>query len=203
MPENTSAGDYRDINAYGVLALGASDYITGQEAAGQRQLIGSTALPVDTRGDGDGPFLALGFTFGEHDARDPLFRPATLPDGWAKVGSDHAMWSYVVDELGRRRVAVFYKAAFYDRDAFMRVDSVSSYVRSLEYDDKPPVYDDTWCTREAVAEVVVEMRGELEERRALYADRLDTISYAAGELAKVAENLVKLEAWAKRAGLAS
>jgi predicted secreted protein len=30
------------------------------------------------------------------------------------------MWSYIVDDEGTQRVAIFYKAAFYDRDAFMR-----------------------------------------------------------------------------------
>jgi hypothetical protein len=53
-----------------------------------------------------------------------MFRQATLPPGWKKTGSDHDMWSYVEDERGLRRVAVFYKAAFYDRRADMHAENV-------------------------------------------------------------------------------
>src|SRR5206468_1980936 len=102
-------------------------YITGMESAGQRQLVDSASLPTDTKGR-DGDFAALGFVFGEPDETDPMFRPATLPEGWHKEGSDHAMWSRVVDERGLRRVAVFYKAAFYDRSASMHLVRVGMEV---------------------------------------------------------------------------
>mgnify|MGYP000981072513 CR=1 FL=1 len=98
---------------------GFSGYIEEQEAAGQSQLVTSDRLPV--RAGGDEQYLALGFTFGNPDPDDRLFRPATLPPGWKREASDHSMWSYLVDEHGRRRVAIFYKAAFYDRDAFMNL----------------------------------------------------------------------------------
>lgn len=88
------------------------------EAAGQQQLVNSDRLPVDTDGQ-DQAFIDLGFTFGEPDADDPLFRPATLPEGWTRRASDHDMWSYLVDETGTDRVSIFYKAAFYDRRAHM------------------------------------------------------------------------------------
>lgn len=97
------------------LAPGA---IQEQERAGQRELLQSTQLPTDCRGDLE-KFLALGFTFGAPSPGDKLFCEATLPPGWKREGSDHDMWSYIVDEKGRRRVSVFYKAAFYDRSAFM------------------------------------------------------------------------------------
>jgi hypothetical protein len=95
--------------------------IERMEAAGQAQLVNSDRLPTDTGRDGDEAFIALGFTFEEPDPDDPLFRPATLPSGWKRQASDHSMWSYIVDEQGERRVAIFYKAAFYDRRAFMRL----------------------------------------------------------------------------------
>ena len=118
-PENTARRD-PSILLLGAMAEGTSDYITGMEADGQRQLVGSTSLPTDARPD-DAAFIAAGFTFGEPDPSDPLFRPATLPDGWAKQPTDHSMWSKIVDQYGRERVRIFYKAAFYDRDAFMRL----------------------------------------------------------------------------------
>lgn len=160
--ENTSDRP-GELHMLGMLSDGQSDYITGMEAAGQRQLVASTALPTGTS-EGDEPYLALGFTFGAAFTDDRLFRPATLPEGWRKEGSDHAMWSYVVDQLGRRRVGVFYKAAFYDRRADMRLETVCSYARTLAYDGSMPVYDDTWCTREAFAEQVAALRDELAER---------------------------------------
>ncbi len=92
--------------------------IQEQERAGQRELLASTQLPVDCQGDLE-KFEALGFTFGARSPGDTLFREATLPPGWKRQGSDHDMWSYIVDEKGRRRVMVFYKAAFYDRSAHM------------------------------------------------------------------------------------
>jgi hypothetical protein len=88
------------------------------EARGQSELINSTKLPV--QGSNNPEILAMGITFGDVTPGDDLFREATLPEGWKKEGSDHAMWSYIVDDEGTQRVAIFYKAAFYDRDAFMR-----------------------------------------------------------------------------------
>jgi hypothetical protein len=32
------------------------------------------------------------------------------------------MWSSIVDDKGKEMVSIFYKAAFYDRDAFYIVD---------------------------------------------------------------------------------
>lgn len=160
-PDNTAAD--HDLNLIGISIIGADLYITGQEAVGQRQLVESTSLPTDTAGH-DADYLALGFTFGEPDPSDPLFRPATLPDGWSKQPSDHSMWSYVVDEHGRRRVAVFYKAAFYDRSAHMRLETVYGYAHTLRYDKALPVYDETWCTRETFATVVGTLLTELVEQ---------------------------------------
>lgn len=192
--DNTSAD--RDLNALGVLAMGEA-YILGQEAAGQHQLVNSTSLP--SKGPTD-EMTALGFTFGEPDKNDPLFRPATLPEGWRKEGSDHAMWSYVVDELGRRRVSVFYKAAFYDREAFMSLETVCSYARKLIYDNAMPVYDDAWCTREAFAEQVAKLRAELvkriDEAKELAASRAD--DYWPRRASELTDDLAKHGAWAAK-----
>ena len=110
-------------------------------------------------------FEALGFTFGEPDAGDPMFRPATLPAGWQRKGSDHAMWSYIIDEHGRDRISIFYKAAFYDRDAFMSLVGLGWYVaKSVEHDAGPVIFDDQWATREAVAAAMRDIRdGHLKE----------------------------------------
>jgi len=121
--EDTSTRDPL-IHMVGMLGGGSgSAYIEGMEAAGQRQLVNSTTLPTDL-GYGDttiADYEALGFKFGDVVAGDPMFQEATLPEGWERQGSDHAMWSYIVDERGIERVGIFYKAAFYDRSAHMSI----------------------------------------------------------------------------------
>lgn len=102
------------------MAVGTSAAIEGQEAAGQREIVHSDVLPTD-RLDRE-KFEALGFKIGKPVEDDPIFTTVELPDGWSREGSDHAMWSYIVDERGMRRVAIFYKAAFYDRSAHVSIE---------------------------------------------------------------------------------
>jgi hypothetical protein len=93
--------------------------IADMEAAGQREFIFSDVLPVDMSHNTQEEFEALGFKFGDVVESDPIFRYAELPEGWKKVGTGHNMWSTIVDESGKERVGIFYKAAFYDRHAHM------------------------------------------------------------------------------------
>jgi hypothetical protein len=118
--EDTTKGGHDFVRPFG--HPDRPRYIEAMEAEGQQQLVNSTSLPVNTS-DTDAEFEALGFIFGPPSADDPMFRPATLPEGWTREGSDHAMWSYILDEQGVQRVAIFYKAAWYDRRAFMRLAS--------------------------------------------------------------------------------
>jgi hypothetical protein len=105
-----AAGD-----VHNAMAAAVPGGIEAQEAAGQAMLVASQQLPNPGR---DRPlFEKLGFVFG--DPVDELFVTAQLPPGWTKKASEHAMNSYVLDEKGRMRVNVFYKAAFYDRRADM------------------------------------------------------------------------------------
>lgn len=146
MIENTAD---RDPALHMLGLLGGSDaYITGMEAAGQRQVVASSKRPTE----GSDALADLGFTLGEIDPADPLFRDVTLPEGWSKQGSDHDMWSYVVDQHGRRRVGVFYKAAYYDRRADCHVESVGQYLSYTSYEGGAFVLDDEWCTKAAVIE---------------------------------------------------
>lgn len=128
MPENTSRRDPL-LHLLGATGTGGiSTYVEEMESAGQAQLVNSDVLPVDVTPD-DAAFQALGFEFGPPLDSDPLFRQAVLPAGWTRRGSDHAMWSYIDDEQGRERVAVFYKAAFYDRRAHMSLVAADRAVR--------------------------------------------------------------------------
>lgn len=136
---------------------GSGAFIEEMEREGKAQLLNSDRLPVDTHGT-DREFIALGFTFGDPDPEDPIFRPATFPEGWARKSSSHDMWTYITDRHGRDRVAIFYKAAFYDRSAFMRLETVDWYVTKHVEHDGPLVITDEWATRDAVLAAMADGR---------------------------------------------
>ena len=54
---------------------------------------------------------------------DDLFWSVALPEGWKIEATDHSMWNNLFDNKGRKRANFFYKAAFYDRDAFINFDT--------------------------------------------------------------------------------
>jgi hypothetical protein len=110
--------------------------ILASEAMGQRQLLQSLVLPAEIRdysipqpdgaserGNSRKLLESWGFEFGKRVGGDTLFQYAKLPAGWAKKGSNHDMWTSIVDERGRERCSIFYKAAHYDRNAFLNVSS--------------------------------------------------------------------------------
>ncbi len=154
--DNTTARTQTPEGRLGFLAAsmgpgGSDQAIEEQERAGQAQLVHSDQLPTDIQGD-RADFEAVGFVFGDTVPGDPMFQTVTLPDGWTREGSDHAMWSYIVDHLGRRRASIFYKAAFYDRRADMTLTSVRSYLSGRVHSEQPIVTDDTWATPAAIAD---------------------------------------------------
>jgi hypothetical protein len=120
--ENTSKRP-AGLHLGGMLAQGVPGYVEGMEARGQRELVHSDQIPVDGPVD---ELEALGFKLGDVVEDDPIWRTCTLPEGWQRTrASDTAYWSYICDETGTQRIAIFYKAAFYDRSA-------SFYIRSEE-----------------------------------------------------------------------
>lgn len=142
------------------------DTVENQEAQGQAQLLRSAVLP--TKGLNRHEFEALGFIIGKPVPGDEMFTECTLPEGWKKERGDHSMWSYVVDQLGRRRVACFYKAAFYDRKAFCRLETPYGHVSNALYHYTPFVFDDTWLTRKVVLQVLEQLVNDLNERITKY-----------------------------------
>lgn len=100
----------------------ASGAILNQEKRGQQQFNSSDVLPVNC----DRQYAEmLGIVFGE--MVDDIFVQAMLPTGWKKVATDHSMWTDLIDDKGRKRGSVFYKAAFYDRSAHLRFNTRYSY----------------------------------------------------------------------------
>jgi hypothetical protein len=123
----------------------ASRRIEESEKRGQQELVASDLFPTQLH-DPREHFEELGFVFGDVVADDPIFQHCTLPPGWRREGGDHAMWSDIVDEQGRKRVEVFYKAAFCDRHAFARL--AIRFVMNVE-DDTLPWDDQRWLVRDA------------------------------------------------------
>lgn len=113
-----------EISGRGMLA-GTPDAILASESAGQAMLVQSELLPAKfqrywdwSNGNKWELLERIGILVDQSQIIDGLFYRATLPTGWKKVASNHSMWSYLVDAHGRRRASLFYKAAFYDREAF-------------------------------------------------------------------------------------
>lgn len=69
------------------------------------------------------------------DEYDDLFWNVQLPDGWKIEATTSAIWNYLIDDKGRKRASFFYKAAFYDRDAFINFDT--RYTTYIDYIDDP------------------------------------------------------------------
>lgn len=100
-----------------------SDAILEAEQRGQMQLCdlssqGVCQLPtagLDALAEG------MGITVHRKTPGDDLFSDVTLPPGWSITPTDNHMWSNLNDGVGDTRARIFYKAAFYDRRAFIRV----------------------------------------------------------------------------------
>ena len=94
--------------------------IEAQEKAGQTSFVNSTTLPKEMLGCTQEQLEKMGIKFG--DDVDDIFVTAYLPDGWKKQATDHSMWSDLLDDKGRVRASIFYKAAFYDRSAHISLN---------------------------------------------------------------------------------
>lgn len=115
MIRNTNDPTEMRLNMLLGMAIGGAGMIEAQERSGQAELVASEQLPV--KGSDHSIFQKWGFQWGETTPGDSIFRSCTLPAGWSKQRTDHSMWSNIVDDKGRVRASVFYKAAYYDRSA--------------------------------------------------------------------------------------
>lgn len=165
-----------------MLLMGAmvnpSGHIEAMEAAGQRQLVASEVLPTDC--GGKDKYIELGFTFGDPVEGDKMFMAATLPEGWKRKGSEHAMWSYIEDERGIERVSIFYKAAFYDRSAHMGLNDVGGCLMNKAIcGDGEPVIEQwdvlTASERESAIGALKHHRKNCDEHPKIYGDRLPRV----------------------------
>lgn len=108
-----------DIDQTGILLDALSGRGDGSiersEAQGQQDMVASEDLPADMSPSREEITEHTGIQF--HEDLNELFVRVTLPEGWKKEATDHSMHSKLMDEQGRERAGIFYKAAFYDRRA--------------------------------------------------------------------------------------
>lgn len=119
-PKNTTESTYNNPVDFLIESqvVGASGAIEHQKARGQDELVNSDVLPVRCFDeDWQKKLERYGVQFLEVIEDDPIFQEVILPQGWKKVPTDHSMWSDLIDDKGRKRASIFYKAAFYDRSA--------------------------------------------------------------------------------------
>ena len=119
-PKNTTR-EYKNVLGLTlsiIMTAGNNNLILQQEAEGQRSFVDSDTLPVVfLQPEGKSILESLGVEFLGAVKDDPIFQFVKLPDGWKKVAAEHSLWTDLIDENGRKRAAIFYKATFYDRSA--------------------------------------------------------------------------------------
>ena len=115
-----------------VLTMSGSDpskAIENQEKRGQQAVVRFKRLPKNSNNYGirEKPELTkeyytkMGIEIVED--YDDLFWSVKLPEGWEIRATDHTMWNELVDDKGRVRAVFFYKAAYYDRNAFINFET--------------------------------------------------------------------------------
>lgn len=115
------------LGLIGATVEGGSGRILAQETRGQQSFVGCDTLPTDMHNLGEYAtktiLEAAGVKFLGSVESDEIFQYVELPKGWKKVATDHFMWSMLVDNKGRKRAYIFYKARTYDRNAHMSLSS--------------------------------------------------------------------------------
>lgn len=106
-----------ELMGYFIGKDGSPDGIERSERDGQKSFMAQQTLPIN--GLEQEKLEALGFIFGNRPVGDELFIACQFPDGWTKRPTEHSMWSELVSPDGKVVASMFYKAAFYDMDAFM------------------------------------------------------------------------------------
>lgn len=110
---------------------GEDNIVENIEKEGQQHVINNIMLARNMWPSKE-HFEQLGFIF-EDIPDDDVLCYATLPKGWSIKATDHSMWNDIIDENGMIRVEMFYKAAFYDRNAHM--DLICRYRICSRYND--------------------------------------------------------------------
>ena len=100
--------------------MGEKNPIEYMEKKGQEEVVYSTRLAKKMRPSRE-DWEELGFEFEDIEG-DRVLVNAKMPEGWSIRPTDNSYWTEIVDANGLRRGSMFYKAAFYDRDAHMDLE---------------------------------------------------------------------------------
>ena len=158
---------------------GNPNAIEAQETQGQKEVVESSQLPSKVNYpreiDIEEQYTLMGIKVIGNTEGDDLFLDVELPNGWKKDSTDHSMWNKLFDDKGRERLNFFYKAAFYDRDAF--VNFTTRYNWQGNYDNKDTmsyivkdnatgevIFETKKISRDSNQPNYFEMKNELEEQ---------------------------------------
>lgn len=122
-----------------VQGAGESSRVEEMEEQGQKELVKSSLLPIKVNFPRRlmniaEQYALMGIKVIGKSQEDDLFFDVVLPDGWEKEATEHSMWSVLLDDKGRERASIFYKAASYDRDSF--VNFVTRYSWRGNYEEQ-------------------------------------------------------------------
>lgn len=140
---------------------GNPNAIEAQEAEGQHELVNSLQLPRECNSpmgvNAAAQYHKMGIKTFTGSKGDNLFLGVKLPDGWKKRATDHSMWSELTDNKGRVRATIFYKAAFYDREAF--INFRHRYIAAQEFVNQGVItdgdYSKYYCVKDqATGEII-------------------------------------------------
>lgn len=104
--------------------------IEQQEAEGQKEITIPTKernciqLPLKINSGGDDGYERLGIKFKKSIEGDDLFGMYEVPNGFKTIATDHNMWNDLLNEKDEVVASFFYKAAYYDRDAFINFKAI-------------------------------------------------------------------------------
>lgn len=106
-------------------AAAAPGGIEAQEAAGQKKLCkDASLLPIDLGYSAViWPQIEEAWSIKHGKVVDKVFYSVQLPEGWKIKPTNHSMWSDLIDQNGSTRAAIFFKAAFYDYEANMNLQT--------------------------------------------------------------------------------
>lgn len=140
---------------------GNPDAIVAQEAEGQKELIESLQLPRKCSQPRDitnasEQYQKMGIKVFPTSKGDELFIGVKLPDGWKKEATEHEMWNNLIDDKGRTRATFFYKAAFYDRKAFVNFNHRYVYeTKYLQTRDDAKSFPKFYCVKDTINDEIL------------------------------------------------
>lgn len=115
-----SKNNYEMLDMLLRMMSGEENVLENIELEGQDEITRRTKFPKDMHPERS-VWEEVGFKFSDIPD-DDLLCDGTLPDGWNIQGTEHPMWSEIIDKDNNIRGTIFYKASPYDRKAFMSLN---------------------------------------------------------------------------------